>query len=949
MNSSARWAPLAVVLLLFAIPAAAKDTAPVTPWPQLTSDLPADPDVRFGTLANGMRYAIRRNTSPKGALSVRLRMDVGSLMERDDEQGIAHMLEHMAFRGSQHVADGDVVRKLQSLGLTFGADTNAYTQATQTVYMFDMPKNDAESLDTSIMLMREIAGNLNIDQAALNTERNVVLAEARLHDVPIQHLQKSELAFLYGPRAASALMPIGLEDIIAHANAKLVRGFYDAWYRPERATLVIVGDVDPKQVEDKIKASFADWTARAPARKVPAYAPPAQHPSNVKLFVESGSQAFVLFNWLTPLDTNADSKAEETRRVLRYAALAVVNQRFSALAHGANPPFISASASHDRIGTVADATEIGVNYRTGEGVNGLKAAERVWRDAVAGGVRQVELDQVIAQLRTFFQSNATAAETTTTPFIANALVRADDENEVYTSPAADLALYNEVAKSMSVQNVSAALREAFSGAGPLVFVSSAVAFAGGEPEIGAALADADKSPLAASAATSAPPWPYTNFGVPGKVVSRHTVDDLGVTFVRFANGALLSVKPTSFRAGQILINIRFGRGRIGLPRDHVAPAWSLGGAFVQGGLKRYSVEDLQRRMADKVWGATLSVGDDAFILSGFSRAEDLTSELQVLTAYLTEPAWKPETFDQVRVADAAIQLQTESSPSALLSREYYGRMHSGDTRWRAPNLAEINAATVDEAKAILAPGMTSGPLEITMVGNVTVDQAIASVSPTLASLPRRTPAAPPAAGDEHFPPPTPEPVRIEHAGAANQAIAGIAWPTNGFFADIQEPRTLRVLAEVFAQRLLDELRTREGITYSPSASTYSSLVSRDYGFVYALAQIPPDKIATFYDVVTSVANDLKTKPIAADELERARGPRIGDILRQQQTNEYWLSLLAGAQADPRRLDVIRTTIPDLQAITAADLQKAAKTWLDFDKAYRIVVVPAAARPAGAQP
>jgi len=949
MKSSARWASLAFVVLLLALPAAAKDIAPVTPWPQLTSDLPADPDVRFGTLANGMRYAIRRNSSPKGALSVRLRIDVGSLMEHDDEQGIAHMLEHMAFRGSQHVADGDVVRKLQSLGLTFGADTNAYTQATQTVYMFDMPKNDAASLDTSILLMREIAGNLNIDQAALNTERNVVLAEAHLHDVPIQHLQKSELAFLYGPRAASALMPIGLEDIIAHADAKLVRGFYDAWYRPERATLVIVGDVDPGQVEAKIKASFSDWVARAPARKVVHYAPPVQRPTNVKLFVEPGAQTFVLFNWLTPFDSAADSKAEETRRVRRYAALAVVNQRFSALAHGANPPFLSASASHDHNGTVADATELGVNYRTGEGENGLKAAQRVWRDAVAGGVRQDELDQVIAQLRTFFQSNATAAETTTTPFIANAIVRAVDEDEVYTSPAADLALFNEVAKSMTVQNVSAALRDAFSGTGPLVFVSSAAPFTGGESAIASALADADKTPLAAATAVPTPPWPYTRFGVPGKVVSRRSVDDLGVTFVRFANGTLLSVKPTSFRAGQILINIRFGEGRIGLPRDHVAPAWSLGGAFVQGGLKRYSVEDLQRRMADKVWGANLSVGDDAYILSGVSRADDLTSELQVLTAYLTEPAWKAETFDQVRVADAAIQLQTESSPSALLSREFYGRMHNGDTRWRAPSLADINAATVDQAKALVSPAMASGPLEITIVGDVTVEQAIASVSPTLGSLPRRTPGGPPPTGDEHFPAPTPTPVRIEHLGAANQAVATIAWPTDGFFADMQEPRTLRVLAEIFSQRLLDELRTREGITYTPNASTYSSLVSRDYGFIYALAQIPPDKIATFYDVVSSVANDLKTKPVSSDELERARGPRIEDIQRQQQTNEYWLSLLAGAQADPRRLDVIRTTIPDLQAISAADLQKAAKTWLDFGKAYRIVVVPAPPQPAGAKP
>jgi len=940
--------------LLLAVPAAARDMAPVVPWPHLGSDLPADPDVRFGTLPNGMRYAIRKNNSPKGAVSVRLRMGVGSLMERDNEQGIAHVLEHMAFRGSANVADGDVVRKLQDLGLTFGADTNAYTQSTQTVYMFDMPKNDAASIDTSLMLMREIAGNLTIAQSALDTERNVVLAEAHLHDVPASHLQKSDLGFLYGERAASALLPIGLEDVVAHANAKLIRDFYEAWYRPERATLIVVGDVDPDQIEAKIKASFSDWQARAPARTAPSYAPPARHPAPVKLFAEAGAQPYVILNWVTPFDAAPDNLANETRQILRFAALAVVNQRFSALEHGANPPFISAAASHDHVGDIADVTELVVNYRNGETIAGLQAAERGWRDAVAHGVQKPELDQVISQLRTFFQGSAVAAETTTTPFIANEIERSADENTVYTSPRTDLALFNDVAKVMTVQSVSAALKDAFGGDGPLVFASSASAMPGGETTIAAALADADKTPLSTVRSEPAPPWPYSSFGVAGKIASRRTVEDLGVTFVRFANGVSLTVKPTQFRAGQILIDVRFGQGRLGLSRDHLEPTWTLGGAFVQGGLRRYKVDDLQRLMADKLWGASLEVGDDAFSLSGYSRAGDLKSELQVLAAYLTDAAWKPEAFDQVRIADAGVQLETNASPSSLLSREFYGLLHSGDPRWRAPSLNEISSATVDQAKAMVAAAIASGPLDVTMVGDVTVDQAIRSTAATFGALARRFPSGAFGIGDEHFPAPTAKPVVLTHQGAANQAVAAIAWPTKGFFffpetsartsnqiaPYLKEPRTLRVLAEIFSQRLLDELRTREGITYTPGASTYASMVTPDYGFIYALAQIPPGKISTFYDVVDRVAADLKSKPVSTTELERARGPRIEDIQRQQQTNEYWLALLAGAQRDPRRLDVIRTTIPDLQAITAQDVQNAAQTWLVDTKAYMVVVVPA---------
>jgi zinc protease len=427
------------------------------------------------------------------------------------------------------------------------------------------------------------------------------------------------------------------------------------------------------------------------------------------------------------------------------------------------------------------------------------------------------------------------------------------------------------------------------------------------------------------------------------------VDDLGLTHVRFANGVTLTIKPTQFRIGEILVNVRAGEGRLGLPHDHMTPAWALSGAFVSGGLRRYTIDDLRKRMADKRWGAALTVSEDEFNLSGQARPTDLDAELQVLAAYVTDPAWSASAFDQVRVADAGIQEQTESSPSSLLSRELFGRLHDGDARWRAPTMTEIVTSKVDDAKAILSPALSLGPLDITMVGDVTVDQAIQSVAVTFGALPARPAPGGPAKGDERFPGPTPEPVVLTHHGAVNQAVAAIAWPTTGFFPDMKLQRTLRTLSEIFAQRLLDELRTREGITYTPGAATYSSVVSPDFGFLYALAQVPPDKIANFYAEAASIAADLQARPVGADELDRARGPRIQDIQKQQQSNDYWLSLLAGSQQDPRLLDIIRSTIPDLKSITPADVQKAAQDYLKPETAYRIVVVPQGTAPPRLQP
>ncbi|HWD27506.1 MAG TPA: insulinase family protein [Rhizomicrobium sp.] len=937
MKPFSRWMLGAVAAL--AIATASYAMPPSQPWAQGHSDLPADVSVRFGTLPNGMRYAIKRNVTPKGAVSLRFRIDAGSLMERDDEQGIAHLLEHMAFRGSAHVADGDTVKKLQSLGLTFGADTNAFTAATQTVYSFDMPKNDTASVDTALMLMREIAGELDIKQAAMDTERNVVLAEAHLRDVPIAHLQKSDYQFLYGDRPGSALIPIGKEDVVAHATAKLVRGFYEAWYRPERATLIIVGDIDPAQIEAKIKAGFSDWKAKAPPRKPAHYVPPAKYGDTVRLFNETGAPPYLVLSWVQPYDPSPDNKTNERRDVLRFIATSVLNQRLAELSHGTTPPFISASANHDHTANIADVTDLVVTYRDGQMAEGLKTVEREWRNLVQYGASQEEIDQVVAQLRTFFQGNAAAADTTPSSQVINALLRAVDEKTVFTSPATDLVLYEAVVNGLKASDINPALHYLFSGRGPMTFVSGDKPLEGGEVAVKSTLAQADALKLSVHEEAALPPWPYTSFGAPGTVVSKHTVDDLGVTYVTFANGVTLTVKPTQYHAGQILISARIGDGRFGLPRDHASPTWALNGILIQGGLGHYAIDDLERRMAGKLWGATLGIGDDSFVLTGQSRAADLDTEMQILTAYVADPAYRAQAFDQTRVASLAAITQAEASPTGVLQRNFSTLTHGEDARWRLQGTAEINAATLDQAKAVLAPSLANGPIDITIVGDTTVDQAIATVSNTFGALPKRPSYGDPVVGNERFPGPTADPIVLTDHGAPNQAIAVTAWPNQGFMRDMKLQRTMRVLTEILSQRLIDELRTKEGITYTPGASTVASTLSKDYGYAYALAQIPPDKIADFYAVVDKVAADLAANPVSQDELERARGPRIEDIQREQQGNEYWLGLLRGSAQDPRLLDIIRTTIPDQKSITVGDIQDAARTWLKPGTAWRLVVVP----------
>ncbi len=233
------------------------------------SDITPDPSVRYGVLANGMRYALLKNQLPPGAVSIRFDLKFGSLDEADSEQGLAHVIEHMAFNGSHHVAEGEMVKILERLGLAFGADTNAQTGQEHTTYRFDLPKADDKLMDEGLFLTREIASELLFDPAAIDREKGVVLSEERRGDNFQRRRAQQQLDFLLPGAYAPTRMPIGKVAVIEAATHDQLQSLYDRYYRPERATLVIVGDIDVDAMEAKIKATFGDWAGRGEPGREP--------------------------------------------------------------------------------------------------------------------------------------------------------------------------------------------------------------------------------------------------------------------------------------------------------------------------------------------------------------------------------------------------------------------------------------------------------------------------------------------------------------------------------------------------------------------------------------------------------------------------------------------------------------------------------------------------------
>ena len=666
-------------------------------WPQARSDVAPDPQIRFGALPNGMRYAILRNATPPGAASLRLRFDAGSLMEADAQSGLAHFLEHLAFDGSKAVPDGEMVKALQRLGLAFGADTNASTGFDATLYKFDLPKADDDSLDTALRLLRGTADGLTLAPDAIDKERGVVLSEERARDTPAWRIFKARLGFLLEGQRPPLRYPIGDVAVIQKADRARIADFYHRYYRPERATLIAVGDFDVAAVEAKIQAAFGGWRGTGPAGGDPDLGPVEKRGLAARLAVDPGAPTSIQLSWAAPPDLSLDTLARRRRELTEQLALAVLNRRLASLARGESAPFLSAAAFRIDQSHAARVASVLVAAEAGHWREALGAADQEQRRAVAFGVRPEELAREIAEAGAGLTRAAAQAATRRTTALADDLAGP-------WMPARSTPPRPRI--SPCSRRWPRALTPAQASGGPQgrlpgrraahLHVLAQRRRRGGSDGTGGlcGLPGGDIAPAKAAAAAT---WPYTDFGEPGKAIERREVADLDTVFVRFANGVRLTVKPTKFRDDEVRVKVRVGGGLESLTPDRQTLSWA-GQAFIEGGLAKISADDAERALASSVYGADYQIEDDAFALAGATRRDDLDAQMQVLAAYVAEPGWRPEAFTRAQTYAATLLDQYAHTDFGVLGRDLAGLMHAGDRRWTYPDREAISAATLEDLK-----------------------------------------------------------------------------------------------------------------------------------------------------------------------------------------------------------------------------------------------------------
>ncbi|HUH22618.1 MAG TPA: insulinase family protein, partial [Brevundimonas sp.] len=568
--------------------------------------------------------------------------------------------------------------------LAFGADTNAFTSFDQTAYTLELPRTNDDTVDTSLRIMREQVSEALMKAEDIDAERGVIEGEERLRNTPGLRSIKAQIALLAPGQRLSNRLPIGDLSIIRSAPRERFVEFYNAYYRPERATMIAVGDFDVDQMEAKIKATFSDWTPKAADGPNPDLGTVAPRSAETRILVEPGIQSSIQLNWIRNPDLDLDTVAERREALIQNLGLAVLNRRLGEIARADNPPFITASASQGSLFDTVDLGSVSANFNPGGLKRALETIDQEQRRLVQFGVTQAELDREIANSRTALENAVQAAATRSTPGLANALLGAANDDKVFSSPAENLALFEAGVKDLKAEQVSTAVKAVFEGYGPLALVVTPEAIEGGEAGVTAALQASRAVPVTAPAAQAELQWPYADFGAAAAPASRTEIAAVGATVVNFPNGVRLTVKPTAFKDEQILISVRTGIGEEGLPTERFTAQMLAPMVFTQGGLGKLTADELSRVLTGKIYSAGFAIDGDAYQLSGATRPADLQLQMQVLAAYLTDPGLRAAPFEQIKAFFPQILAQQLATPGGAFGTQASGLLASGDKRETMP-------------------------------------------------------------------------------------------------------------------------------------------------------------------------------------------------------------------------------------------------------------------------
>jgi zinc protease len=899
--------------------------------PGAKADEPAaevHPDLVIGELSNGLEYQILPLDGREG-VAFRLLVWVGGQAETDDNRGIAHFVEHMAFRTTRRFADGEMDQAMAQAGAAFGRDHVAYTGRWTTTYHLDLPSRDPGAIATGLEWLRDVGDGLSFLPAEVSAERGVVLAERLDRTWTGQEVEEQETAFHFRPE--DSLSPGGAVVTLRAMTPADLKAFHGKWYRPDRALLVVAGDVEPKALVAELERRLGGWAGAGERPRMADTPDPEPPPAPIALILPPTrlpAESMACRNALVPEGEAAGLEED--------ILLEILNRRLARAAAAARGVYSLEFGATGRYETRQVACLM-ASHGPQKGLEALILAQGELRAFAAHGPEQGEIDAAVAEQRARARGALTERASATAAQTADELVYSIAGGETFLHPHQMMRRVSRGALGLTPER----LRQTFAAlwpqdAPPTLSVEdaglSAEAVVSGW---GAAAAGPLPSPTAA-------PQPIDlDLGPAGKVIRREDLAQ-GATRLTFANGLVLNHLASDRAPGSVEMIIRQGPGARQLSADDFVTASVASSILPYAGIEAASYAALQELNGQWSWDFDVSLGEHGLFVTARSFADQVAPHLTLITAHLATPGFSDETADQMALMAAHMQQEIELNPAEAAAAAF------AQTIWPATAGAirdpdTYRRMTPEDLKRVMTTQMASGPGGRPVGGYSSAAVASAAAAATLGARPPRPPL-----------PPTPErppltyarapdgPIEVAHQGSAERAAARIYWTRPPVEGEKDQAAAL-VLSELMELAVTDETRRRRGQTYSPVVDLDGGL--EDPHDIAIYVEVTPDaaSLDAVTDAVRQTAQGFVEAPPSPAAIDQVVRPLLAQLEAARLTDSYW----AMALGSPFGWDTARKAVDDLAAavaeVTPADVHALAVPWLS---APPILVLARPAAPLG---
>ena len=905
----------------------------------------ADPGIVYGILPNGFQYILKENSTPEDQVNIHLNVFAGSMHETDEQQGVAHYLEHMLFNGSEHFKPGELIEYFQSIGMDFGADANASTSFFNTVYDLSLPRADHKHMDEAFVVIQDYAKGALLLESEVEREKGIILAEKRERDSVSYRTFKKSLEFELPDSLFNQRFPIGIDSVIQTADRNLLKSYYDQWYRPDNMALIVVGDFDVKKVQSMIVKRFSKLKPRAVFIK-PALTTQWKEHKGIKSFYhyepEAGSTDITIeaISW-KPFETETENMLKE--KTLTHLANSILQNRLSRMVTRQTADFSEAAISSGLFLRHISMSSISARCEPDKWEKGLNQIEKALRQGLLYGFTTKELDRVKADFISSLETKVNQAATQKSHDLSKDILKAVNGKKLMLSPQQKKDLLKPYVESISLQDAHKALKTAWSKKYRLILLTGNAQITTQDPESTVlevyTKAKADRAGKYKGFESGNFPYlelPSLKFGIRSK---QENVKDLGITSIEFNNNVRLNLKKTDYKENEFLFKVCFGDGKKSEPLSKPGLAFLGEEVLKASGLGNLDTDQLEEALAGKKVSIGFQLNDNYFSLSGSGDPKEAELIFQLIDHYLNDPGYRGEALDLTKTLYKQKYDSLMRMPEGIMKIKGDSFLAKNDTRFGLPHPDTINQYTLNDIENWVAPYFQNSPVEVSIIGDFDEENIIGLASKYLGALEKRKnfPDKFTPAGKIIFP--KGEQLELKIKTKIDSGVVRVAFLTDDFW-NIRQTRQLTVLSRVFSERLRLVIREDLGATYSPYAYNDPSKIFKNYGILHVVAKVNPEKHTFVYNKIKDIVNSIIMDGITKKETDLALKPVLNHLKVIRKTNDYWLnSVMANVSVYPEKFDWANTIMHDYNAITQDDLMLLAKKYLNIDDSALIVIRP----------